>query len=160
MRRYRSMMEISCKGILIFGIWSAVKCIFQIIDNPAEFSLYTSEMGTVSLSHEVSSILLILAIMAVDLAGRLYIAKSALDVSKRYKKRKLYIFLAVMLLVGSILTILISIADIIKFHSRIRDDIITIIIEITAIITVCELIYSSIRFRKARSRFRAESEEQ
>lgn len=159
MRRYRSMMEISCRGILMFGIWSAVKCIFQILNDPGEFFLYMSDTGKASLSLEISSILMLLFIMAVDLAGRLYIAKSALDVSKRYKKKKLYIFLAVMLFVGSILTIVISIADMIKTHARIAEDIVTIMIEITAIITVSELIYSSVKFRRARNRFKAVSEE-
>lgn len=153
MRRYRSMMDISSLGIVAFGVWSIIKLVLTAMGDPNHFINNVGPDQGAGRGDDILTVVFLAIITAIDMSMRLYIARSARKVSKGEIKKTRYIIFAIVLMLTSAFSIFLQCVGIHLDPSGWVSYFVSILVELTSLGAVAELIYASVRFRKARDLF-------
>ena len=152
MRRYRSLMEICSLCIVAFAVWSIIKFFLQLMTDPEE--IFSAESGSAPLYAKVVTLSVVIILITVDLLIRLYIARTALLVSKDLISKTRYSVFAVFLIFEGLVGIVLEVKAIINDPSNALRNIVSIMLEITSLGAVFGLIYAGMKFRKARNSYK------
>lgn len=152
MRRYRSLMEICSLCIVAFAVWSIIKFCLQLMTDPEE--IFSVESGSAPLYAKVLTISILIILIVVDLFIRLYIARSALLVSKDLISKTRYSVFALFLILEGLVGIVLEVKAIIYDPSNALSNIVSIMLEATSLGAVFGLIYAGLKFRKARNTYK------
>lgn len=153
LRKYTDNMRISAFGVILFGLWSILKCIMYLVFDTGVFDM-------VDIYDDGSEILRVVVIvitffiLVVDLIFRLIVATSAIRDSKKGDKGLGYIIL------GSFMFIMYAVILIAGFFNAdyygqielIIDGVVTVIVDITSLYAIGDLIYSSIMAKSLRKK--------
>lgn len=140
---------------MLFGLWSVAKTIglFLLQNQGLTLELEVTAQGDEQLS--LAGVVVGVLFIVTDLALRLYVGRSAIAMSRGRKRSPLFIVLAILMVLASILTVTVLIAAIVVFHDQIPVEDIgigkglsTLVIEITSLVMMIELIYCSVRLRR------------
>lgn len=152
MRRYRSLMEICSMGIVAFGVWSIIKFCLELISNPEE--IFYTESGSATQSAKIITLSVVVIMIILDLLMRLYIARTALQVSKDLINKTRYSIFAFLLIIEGLIGIGLEVNSIINDPSGVLKSVVSILVELTALGSVIGLIYAGMNFKKARNSYR------
>lgn len=147
------MMDISSLGIVAFGVWSIIKLVLTALGDPSEFFSDIGPDQAVGRGDDILTVIFLAIVAAIDMSMRLYIARSARKVSKGEIKKTRYIIFAILLMLTSAFSIFLQCVGIHFDPSGSARYIISILVELTSLGAVAELIYATVRFRKARDMF-------
>ena len=147
-RKHRSRLATIGTGIMMFGVWNLVKTVgfYQVRADD-----YTQSLGVIIASVGTTTLL--------SLIVRGYVGMSALAVSRGKDKGGLYLFLARLMMLFSVLTLSILVVGVLVKAGKIMPEadtseihimtiIASFIIEITSLILLVELVVSGRKLRK------------
>ncbi len=154
LRRGQNTLFILGGGVIAFGLWSVVKMImyfavdplkyFQVDDIPQEYRLLVMALvyGIVAL------------IVGLDVGLRIYVGLSARAEARGKKKSRAYIIVAALMAAGNLLLFLGSLLIIIfnpdTAPDNILDTLVSVIVDITAQITLIELFFTARNVQRLR----------
>ncbi len=162
--RYRkvcSRLGIAAFGVMAFAVWSVIRTILQMFfGNIAplnEVDNGVAEAQTIEADVSDVALLLVLiiafAILAAEIALRIYIGLSARAESKGKKKNIAYIILAGLFIPFYVVVLIYSFQNMNFLESNVFDNIISIILDITSLISFVELFVSAIMLRRMRKKY-------
>ena len=150
LRKNQDTLKIVGLGVMAFGAWSIVRTIlyttFQwnsIIENMVEQELSAKTAG-------IMYIIVSVMIMAVEIAIRLYIGRSAIAEGKGERKRPGYIVVAFLIALMD-LSLMFFFFILLGTRTEISlDALVTMFVELTSTVILLEMCQSAIRVRKLR----------
>lgn len=145
LRRYENDLNISGIGVILMGVWSLLKIIFETILNSEEFfdvnGLSDHTYGIIIM------VLFIIIIFFVIMTVHLYIGMNAIKAAKGRKHKKNYFIAAVIIL-------LLTILSIIDYKNKFEDlehfdtTLSALLVDLTTIYIFIVLIRSSIKIKQ------------
>ena len=143
-------------GVICFGVWSIIKTILHMIYNRAEFFGGWNDLER---AERIFSIVFTILVLLMDLLIRVYVGRSAQAEGRGQKKGSLYLVLAALLSLISVasLAFLIGYSDLADVS--LPDSIISVVVELTAVITQVEMIVAAICVRRERKNMNAGAEQ-
>ncbi|MBR3586451.1 MAG: hypothetical protein IKO00_10545 [Oscillospiraceae bacterium] len=150
LRKNQDTLKIVGLGVMAFGAWSIVRTILyttlqwnSIIENMVEQELSAKTAG-------IMYIIVSVMIMAVEIAIRLYIGRSAIAEGKGERKRSGYIVVAFLIALLN-LSLMFSFFMLLGTRTEISlDALVTMFVELTSTVILLEMCQSAIRVRKLR----------
>ena len=147
LRRYQTNLNISGLGVIAFGGWGLLKVILLLLMDPKAIREAAGmEMGETVNIGTFTAVLLLFVLF--DFAFRFYIGFSARREAKGKKKNIIYLVIAFLLLIASVISIIIGLVQI--SFDTIFDTIVVMVVEITSALATLELVISAIQVRKLR----------
>ena len=148
LRKNQDTLKIVGLGVMAFGAWSIVRTILyttlqwnSIIENMVEQELSAKTAG-------IMYIIVSVMIMAVEIAIRLYIGRSAIAEGKGERKRSGYIVVAFLIALLN-LSLMFSFFMLLGTRTEISlDALVTMFVELTSTVILLEMCQSAIRVRK------------
>lgn len=159
-RKIRSRLGISAFGVMAFAVWSIIRTILQMFFGTTP-TLNEVNNGVAAQTIEaqvddsviVLILVVVLTVLAVEIALRLFIGLSARAESKGKKKSIVYIILAGLFIPFYVTIIIYSFQNSNYLESNVFDNIISIILDITSLISFIELFVSAIMLRRMRKKY-------
>ena len=150
LRKYKHMLVISGMAVIAFGVWSIVK---TILYTTAQWNSITEEITVPEANETLAKMVYLFMIavtMAVEIAVRLYIGRSAIAEGKGERRRPGYIAVAFLIaFLGLALTA--SAIVIPGIHIELNLDLLaSLFVEITSAVITFEMCWSAVRVRKLR----------
>lgn len=150
LRKNQDTLKIVGLGVMAFGVWSIVK---TILYTTAQWSSIAEEIAVQEANETLVKMLYIFMIavtIAVEIAIRLYIGRSAIAEGKGKRKRPGYIAVAFLItLIGLSLTLTAIVAPGIHIELNL-DLLVSLFVEITSAAITFEMCWAAIRIRKLR----------
>ena len=150
LRKNQDTLKIVGLGVMVFGVWSIVK---TILYTTAQWNSITEEITVPEANATLAKMVYLFMIavtMAVEIAVRLYIGRSAIAEGKGERKGPGYIVVAFLItLIGLALTA--SAIVIPGIHIELNLDLLaSLFVEITSAVITFEMCWSAVRVRKLR----------
>ena len=150
LRKNQDTLKIVGLGVMAFGAWSIVRAILyttlqwnSIIENMVEQELSAKTAG-------IMYVIVSVMIMAVEIAIRLYIGRSAIAEGKGERKRSGYIVVAFLIALMD-LSLMFFFFILLGTRTEISlDALVTMFVELTSTVILLEMCQSAIRVRKLR----------
>ena len=150
LRKNQDTLNFVGLGVMAFGAWSIVRTILyttlqwnSIIENMVEQELSAKTAG-------IMYVIVSVMIMAVEIAIRLYIGRSAIAEGKGERKRSGYIVVAFLIALLN-LSLMFSFFMLLGTRTEISlDALVTMFVELTSTVILLEMCQSAIRVRKLR----------
>ena len=161
-RRFEVRLRVTGTGVMLFAFWSIVKSVLIAVLRNGEDSGESIE--AISELNDTESLILFVAAMVVfsfmliaDTLMRIAIYRMAKRESSdpNAKRRNSYLVMASLLIMSSIIAIVSVAWSTLNSEYGISDGVITIVVELSAMITLIELIRSVIILRKYRDEKKA-----
>ena len=106
LRRYQSVLEVTGRGVIVFGVWSVLKGIMLLTLGAVGVDYYGLESsGPMSSAERIATYIGILIALAIDLLLRLYLGRSALAESGGKRKSYAYLVVAALFTVTSMTSV-------------------------------------------------------
>ena len=148
-RRRISLMTLG-SGVIAFGVWSILKTFlyFWVDTFSIDYGQIPPEYWHLA---DIIAYVLVGGFMAVDLALRLYLGRSAQAAGRGTKRSCAYIVVAVLLLASSAVSLLLILFS--KDGGRtsnqsVMDYYVSLFVEFTSMSILAELVYTAIRVKK------------
>ena len=151
LRRLENNLVISGTGLMAFTVWSMIRVLLFVYTYRDEVMLLLREEGDWEGEDMPLPLLLLyfaLIFLVVALPS-LYVAKAARDEGRGRKSRRVYIVLAMIMLIPQAFTAIYSITDIFMAED-IFAAIVTATIDITVLSVLAETVTTAIRVKKYR----------
>ena len=148
LRRNQNTLVVVGQGIISFGVYMALRVILSALLEPARFTGGVVETDPF-LAYIVVGIILLLFIGA-DMLLRLYVGRHAIREGKGQSAGNLYIVLAALM---ALIDLAMVVADVIGLNDHTRsylEKIVTLISDVTIMVTTTELIVAAVRVKKLR----------
>ena len=161
-RRFEVRLRVTGTGVLLFAFWSIVKSVLVAVLRNEEDSGESIE--AISELNDTELLILFVAVMVVfsfiliaDTLMRVAIYRMAKRESSdpNAKRRNSYLVMAGLLIMSSIIAIVSVVWSTLNSEYGMSDGVITIVVELSAMITLIELIRSVIVLRKYRDEKKA-----
>ena len=165
LRRDENTLSVVGSGLIVFGIWSVVKALLhgtasysKMLEEVRLEGTDLSELGLGDLSWVVAgaAVAIVLIVLFLDLAIRVYVGMSARAECKGEKQGRKYLVLSVLLLILSGVYICSFVMVLFSGSDQVMDADAAILVELTSFVTLLQMIISAVRVRRAR---RAEQEQ-
>lgn len=167
LRKHQNNLVIVGTGVIIMGFWSVAKSIMMctidkgkletLVEKLVNESGYDKEIASYITVSNVMLLATIITLLVTftGLSVRMYIGKCALAEGKGKKRGNLYLLMAILLALTNGIFLLFNIYSIISTEEaslgtamNIANDIVTIIVDLTCLITTLVMIRSVIKLRK------------
>lgn len=166
LRKHQNNLIIVGTGVIIMGFWSLAKALMMCTIDSGELkslivqTLAENPRGNEVIDDSVFKIAMIMVIAVtmistlLALAVRVYVGKRAIAEARGRKKGNLYVALAVLLALTNSFFLAINIYSIFQTGAsllsamELANDIVTIIVDLTCLITTLVMIHSVIQLRK------------
>lgn len=155
-RRVSDILVSSGTGVIFFGLWSVVKTILQIILSQQSIASFANVEdvaldGTFdATTYVIISAILAFVMLGIDLGLRLYAGLSARADGRGKKKSIAYIIVAFVLIALGVISVVSTIISVSYLEGTIIDKVVTLIVDITALLALVELVISGIRLKRIR----------
>ena len=151
LRKKENTLVVIGSGVILFGVWSIVKALLYTVSDRAEFleEIYDNGLGTAGV---VFSIAVVGLVLLADLGLRFYVGRSAIAEGRGHKKSALYLVLAGLMAGASVIMLLMVIFIPGDIAEGILDRIVSVVVEGTSLVMVCEMIWAGICVRRERAR--------
>ena len=150
LRKNQDTLKIVGLGVMAFGAWSIVK---SILYTTAQWSSIKEEIVVPEANETLAKMVYLFMIavtMAVEIAIRLYIGRSAVAEGKGERKGPGYIVVAFLItLIGLALTFTAIVVPGIRIELNL-EALMSLFVEITSAVITLEMCWSAIRVRKLR----------
>ncbi len=158
LRKNESILATSGVAVLAFAIWSIIKIVLYVAFSPAMSAVEAdlTELQGIDEGTVLTILIVIIAVSLVDVGIRIYVGLSARGESKGKKKTILYLILAIIIAIYSVLNIVSFFQP--GYMESVADLIITLVVELTSLFAVIELIVSGIKVRSLRKKIAEEKE--
>ena len=157
-RRSQNTLIVVGTGIILFGIWTAVKLLgsfFMLKKETVAALRMIGGDGIAELSDTAVfyvALFVVMVIMLVILAVRTYVGLSAIDEGRGKKRHRFYLPVAIIMIIGGIasfFTNFFSVNENLSYGALSPDTTISgLIIELTSVIMLIEMVVSAVRIRK------------
>ena len=161
-RRFEVRLRVTGTGVLLFAFWSIVKSVLVAVlrneENSGESIEAISELNDTELLILFVAVMVVFSFMLIaDTLMRIAIYRMAKRESSdpNAKRRNSYLVMAGLLIMFSIIAILSVAWSTLNSEYGMSDGLITIVVELSAMITLIELIRSVIILRKYRDEKKA-----
>lgn len=156
-RKNKGTLLLTGAGVAAFGIWSVIKVFMEFIFIPVDESL-VKDIRALGYVGTVFVIVLVVLMIMTDVIIRIFVFFCARKESKGYKARGL-IFTSILLVTGSIFSILIVIGNVMLNENAKLDitDYVSFFVELTSMVIIFEMIAASAENRKLLAKKRREA---
>ena len=156
LRKKQNMLGISGIAVIVFGIWNIAKMVIYSISTPDGLSKLLGVSGNGPAENAARAILLgiLIFIALIDIGLRLLVGLSARAESKGKKKSIGYLIVAIFLALGSVISIFMTFGSF--FANSVFDTVISILVELTSLLVLCDVIVSSFGIRSLKKKMAAE----
>lgn len=151
LRRYSSMLAISAKGVILFGVWSVIKAILNVTLGAEQLKGQFESINLMDESHYGAVVVFIFVIMGVDCLFRLFVGKRAYATAKGMSSKP-YLICAILLALGVMGEFAYEIADIPAHTLSSLDKIANLVVEASSLAASCELLYASFKVKRLRKK--------
>ena len=148
LRRNQMDLLISGRAVIFFGAWSIIKCFFEMSYSDGFKEVLFGDNRY--LLEKYLILIFIILLQAFDLFLRVYVGKKAIETAQGHQTSNTYVYLAILLLVVSLLSCY-ECFRVNNIYISSADRIITIVVELTSSFNFCELIYSSRKVKRLQS---------
>lgn len=157
LRKYTDDLRISAYGVILFGIWSVLKCIMYFTMDTGIFELLFND--SIDPSETNLTIVVTYMVLGLDLLLRLIVGIAAIKESKGVKKSMAYIVVSAIMFVFYGVVLVYSFADIFKYTNVpfIIDQLVTFLVDATSLYAMGDMIFSGCKVKSLRKM--AEKEE-
>lgn len=148
MRRYRNLLTVSGLGVIVFGGWSVLKTILVLVMQRDMIEALLAEMSVNELAGKIT-IAITFAIMLIDFLIRLFVGLSARAEGFGKKKGYAYIVFAVLLVLGSLLSLVLVFFDTgSPAQTPVLQTVVSVILETTSFVVTIELLVAAFTVKK------------
>lgn len=148
LRRSRDKLVIAGTGFCIFGLWGIIKTVMDFILNREEIK----ETLNVSGAMMILIFAVTLFIMLIVVALHLFVGFSARSEGLYCKKHIVYLIFAVIMGLFYILSIASAFQDLIIDDFHLLQFIVSVMMNLTAVITIAEIIIESVKSKRLSKR--------
>ncbi len=150
LRRLQNNLVVAGSGLVVFTFWSVVRIVIMFFTfNEEMLAMFRAEMEGEEVSTTVIVIAVIIVLLLVALPY-LYIGKCARDEGRGKKSRRVYIVLAIIMLIPQISGTLYSVANIFNPEEDLISTLVTAMIDITTSAVLLETVITAFRVKKYR----------
>ena len=147
LRKNQNTLVIVGKGVIAFGVWTAVKTVLSaMLMDDIENAIQGAETGEPVPALAVYAILAVILLLL--LGFRALIGRAAIAEGRGRKSGWLYLVLAGLLALTDLAALVTSIVWIEDAFKSVMDLVVTVVVELTSIVTTAELILSAIRVKR------------
>ena len=154
LRRGQNTLFILGGGVITFGVWSIIKSIMYVAVDPLKYL----QVGDIPEEYRLIIMAfvygIIVLIIGVDMGLRIYVGLSARAEARGKKKSRAYIVVAVLMAVANLLlflgAFLLAVLNPGAYSGNILDTLVSAIVDITAQITLIELIFTARNVQRLR----------
>ena len=149
LRRGQNTLFILGGGVITFGVWSVVKMIMYFALDPAKYFHFDDIPQEYRLLAMAFAYGIIALIVGLDVGLRFYVGLSARAEARGKKKSRAYIVVAALMAAGNLL-IFLGALFLAASAANILDTAVSTIVDITAQITLIELVLTARRVQRLR----------
>ena len=150
LRKNQDTLKIVGLGVMVFGVWSIVK---TILYTTAQWSSITEEIVVPEANATLAKMVYLVMIavtMAVEIAVRLYIGRSAIAEGRGERRRPGYVIVALLITVVG-LTLTVTAFAVPGIRVELNPELLaSLFVEITSAVITFEMCWSAVRVRKLR----------
>ena len=148
LRKNQNTLVIVGKGVIAFGVWSAVKVVLSamLMEDFQQTLKATTDTGEPVPPLAVYATLTVMLLLL--LGFRVLIGRSAIAEGRGRKSRWLYLVLAGLLALIDLAALVGSFVWIKDSYKSVTDLVVTVVVELTSIVTRAELVLSAIRVKR------------
>jgi hypothetical protein len=146
LRRNQNYLVMIGTGVIIFGFWSVIKTIMLLILGSQEVTGFSSSVQVYGMPIQTSYLVLIL-MLAAELAVRLYVGLSARAEGFGAKRGTVYVVFAVLLSLFHLAAIVANIGSQFRAYENPADAAVSLLMDLTSLVTLVELINSVFKVR-------------
>jgi len=151
LRRYKDDLYVSGQGILVMGIWSAIKFIMQIFLMPNDDLKPDTDDPMLRVVYMAVVIILVAIIMLLILRLHFYIGLNAIRAAKGKRYKKGYYFAAIILLAITVLSMT-GYKDMFKKPENIDTTIASMLVDLTTIYIFVIVIISTNKIKTLKTK--------
>ena len=151
LRKYEDDLNVSGSGVIIMGVWSALKGIIEIFLGSENLIDLSDSDRMTKIIGTIIFVLIILAVVAVIICIHYYIGINAIKAARGQEYKKGYLTGAVIMLVLSVLSML-SYKDMFEESKNIETFIASILVDLTTIYVFAAVIRYTYLIRKFKER--------
>ena len=152
LRRYQNLLILSGLGTIAFGLWSIIKSFLVLITNK-ETLQEINDAAQGSTLAIVIAFIIVGVILGVPIGIRLIIGLSARSEGLGKKARRFYLVLTVIVFLADLAGLSLLDFTITETHSA-ADILVTLIVELTSLITLGEVIVSGVMVKRLNKQIR------
>ena len=147
LRKNQNTLVIVGKGVIAFGVWTVVKAVLSaMLMDDIEKAIQRTETG------ETVPVLAVYAVFAVILLLLLWlrvsIGRAAIAEGRGRKSRWFYLVLAGLMALVDLAALIGSFVWVKDSYKTVTDLVVTVVVELTSIVTTAELVLSAIRVKR------------
>lgn len=147
LRKNQNTLVIVGKGVIAFGVWTAVKAVLSaLLMDDLQNAIRGTETGEPIPALAVYAVLAFFVLLLLGL--RALIGRSAIAEGMGKKPRRLYLVLASLVALADLAALAASIVWIKDSYKSATDLAVTVVVELTSIVTTAELVLSAIRVKR------------
>lgn len=151
LRRYKDDLYVSGQGILVMGIWSAIKFIMQIFLMPNDDLKPDTDDPMLRVVYMAVVIILVAIIMLIILRLHFYISLNAIRAAKGKRYKKGYYFAAIIFLALTVLSMT-GYKDMFKKPENIDTTIASMLVDLTTIYIFVIVIISTNKIKTLKTK--------
>ena len=166
LRRSQNTLAIAGLGIIAFGVWSALKAVMYMFSDTSTLDDMLSEgmselqLGNAELERNIVVAIyygIIALILLIILLLHIYVGTACMAVGKRNKRKVLYIPLSFVLAAVFVYSTAYNILHFQTTFDSALDGVASIVCDISTIITMLGIVYSSVRILVIKKKLKREA---
>jgi NADH:ubiquinone oxidoreductase subunit 6 (subunit J) len=146
LRRNQNYLVMIGTGVIILGFWSVIKTVMFLILEPQDITGFSSTIQISGMPIHTSYLILVV-LLGIELAVRLFVGLCARSEGFGSKQGPVYVVFAILLSLFHLAAIVASITSGFRFYDNPADAAVSLLMDITSLVTLVELINSVFKVR-------------
>jgi len=159
LRRYENHLIVIGGGIATLGVWNIIKALVMMISNRQYMQSLWDDITEVygePLLFKVIFFAIFFIVAFFILGIYFYIGFSARAEGFGKRSGWLYLVLTIISVTFSVYVLKVNISDFDEYYSSVSDGVVAVFIECTTVVTMCELIFSSVMVKILRHKIKTQ----
>jgi NADH:ubiquinone oxidoreductase subunit 6 (subunit J) len=146
LRRNQNYLVMIGTGVIILGFWSVIKTVMFLILEPQDITGFSSTVQVSGMPIHTSYLILVV-LLGIELAVRLFVGLSARSEGFGSRQRPVYVVFAILLSLFHLAAIVASIGSGFRFYDNPMDAAVSLLMDLTSLVTLVELVNSVFKVR-------------
>ena len=146
LRRNQNYLVMIGTGVIILGFWSVIKTVMFLILEPQDITGFFSTVQVSGMPIHTSYLVLVV-LLGIELAVRLFVGLCARSEGFGSKQGPVYVVFAIFLSLFHLAAIVASIASGFRFYDNPMDAAVSLLMDLTSLVTLVELVNSAFKVR-------------